>query len=98
VLHLASTLALSVVVHSLSMEAHSSNATTLPVEHILGLGKRPAGCTNSLVEGDIPEVLSMGCPRVTSGSTALPSWATSVEKHVPPDGPAEIEGSSAATF
>jgi hypothetical protein len=95
--YLASTLALSVVVHSLSMEAHSSNATTLPVEHILGLGKRPAGRTNSLVEGDIPGVLSMGCPRVTSGSTVLPSWATSVEKHAPPDRPAEIEGSSAAT-
>jgi hypothetical protein len=41
--------------------------------------------------------LSVGCPRMTSGSTAPPLSAASVEEDVPPDGPAEIAGSSAAT-
>jgi hypothetical protein len=40
----------------------------------------------------------VGCPRMTSDSTASPSSAVSVEKHSPPDGPVELVGSSAATY
>jgi hypothetical protein len=39
------------------------DATTLPVEHVLGLGKRLAGRTHSLVEGDIPGGPKRGVPQ-----------------------------------
>jgi hypothetical protein len=44
-----------------------------------------------------PGALSVGYPRMTSGSTAPSSSTASMEKHAPPDGPAELAGSSAAT-
>jgi hypothetical protein len=79
------------------MPSFIDDATTLPVEHVLGLGKHPAGRTHGLVKGDIPGGPKRGVPKMTSGSTAPSPSAASMEKDAPPDGPAELAGSSVAT-
>jgi hypothetical protein len=97
---LASTLALSVVVHSLSMEAHNSRrcrSSLMPP-----LSRRSTSYAWVSIQRAIPMASSretspgalMGCPRMTpDSSTVMSSSATVVEGDMPPVRPIEAVGS-----
>jgi hypothetical protein len=73
------------------------DATTLPVEHVLGLGKHLADRTHSLVEGDILEGPKHGVPQDNLRLHGAIVVGRFCGETCAPDGPAELAGSSVAT-